>query len=142
MGKVTFKIRQILLVVAICLFFVILAACHKTYYFQQKGIFTAQSPFLELDCCSHSGTLVINGVTYQLDLAFKPNGSGISIFADKDSDQWVLDTIKDDIVFVDKLIWEAETTEKENKLYLTVIRDNISNYAGKTIILEFKPNEG
>ena len=126
---------MLLLVFTICL-----SACHKTYYFQVDGVYCSVDPFIELNCVDNSGTLVIDDVSYELDLAFDPQGRDILIFYAGDENQPQWETIRDDDRYGDKLIWQADTEEKNGKLYLTVTKDNISNYEGKTIVLEFEPN--
>lgn len=85
--------------------------------------------------------MTIGDFSYPLDLAFDSAGGHILIFCEENADAEILDTIREDDVYGGALIWKADTEEKDGKLYLTVTEDNISNYVGKTIVLEFKPYE-
>ena len=98
-------------------------------------------PFIELNCPRMCGTMIIDGTTYQLHLSYSNNGTKIwlrdaDILSQSETDEYgyLLDYDK-------ALIWEADTKEENGKLYLTVTEDNISDYVGKTIVLEFQPYE-
>jgi len=119
----------------------LLSACNKIYYFEKSGIYISQSPYMELDCVKGTGTMIIGDVSYPLDLAFDSAGGHILIFCEENADAEILDTIREDDVYGEALIWKANTKEKNGKLYLTVTKDNISDYVGKTIVLEFQPYE-
>lgn len=128
----------VLPLLASCLF-----GCHGDYYFTKDGIYYSSAPFIELNCPKNSGTMEIDGVIYQLGLAFENNGTKIYIENRELYNQMPTDSNGNPIIFQeDVLLWQADTKTRNGKLYLTVTKDNISNYEGKTIILEFTPNEG
>lgn len=135
--------RKLLLAI---IFFVIvgnLSGCHGEYYFSNEGVYYSEDPYMELNCPAYSGEMTVDGVTYRLGLSFSNNGTEIYI-ANRDLyDQMPTGDSGDPIIDMEAaLLWQADTEIKNGKLYLTVTRDNISDYEGKTVVLEFKPNEG
>ena len=117
-----------------------LCACRGDYYFSKDGIYFCSDPYIEIDCPRNTGILVIGDVEYNLSLSFSNNATYIKLYdaavlenADTDENGDILDMDP-------ALLWRADTEEKNGKLYLTVTKDNVFDYEGKTIVLEFEPN--
>jgi len=85
--------------------------------------------------------MIIDGTAHQLHLGYAHDGTYIKIY-DKDVREQLERDENGYIIDLDAaLLWKADTEEKDGKLYLTVTEDNISNYVGKTIVLEFRSYE-
>ena len=69
--------------------------------------------------------MVIDGIAYDFITAQANDATDITFLNDSSS-------IQDES---DRVIWVANTVLKDEKLYLTITLDNISDYCGKTVVL-------
>ena len=82
----------------------------------------------------------IGGKVYDLGLAYANDGTSITM-----DDPELFDEVNNSDEELTKeaieniTIWQADTVVKDGKLYLTVTKDNISDYEGKTIELKLRP---
>lgn len=70
-------------------------------------------------------------IYYEFASAYEFDGTGMS-FYDKNID---------DGLSPKSIVWVVSCKIKDDKLYMTVDKDNISNYEGKTIVLHQQPLE-
>ena len=124
-----------------CIMCLSLCSCNEIEYQEYKGIWYSEVPFIELNCAYYKGNMILDGVKYRLCLSYANDGSYIEI-----DDQSLVNQIEKDEngnylsgITEDMLLWQADTVVKEGKLYLTVTKDNISDYEGKTIELKLRP---
>lgn len=94
--------------------------CRK-YYWDYNCSWACDEPQVELYEGCGSGRMTIDNVEYEFQTAQANNAIDITLYIEKDGRHQVL--------------WEADTVLKDGKLYLTITRDNISDYEGKTMIL-------
>lgn len=96
----------------------LLTACQK-YYWDYECDWVSESPLIVLrrGGCGN-GYMIIDGIEYQFN-TWQSNDAKEITFCDENNN----------------VIWQADTTLKKDKLFLTVTIDNISNYQGKTIEL-------
>ena len=126
--------KKIRFVIALSLTFILLTSCscvpNKKYYFSYSGIWFSDSPFIVLDCKHHQGVFTISNMTYDIGTAHANNGVNIILYNSA--------IIQPEGGLSDEAyLWVADTKVKNNKLYLTVTEDRISDYEGKTIVLDF-----
>ena len=142
MEKVRTKsIHRFFLVIALSLVASCISGCRGSYYFNNNGTYICEDPYIEFVFPDSSGAMCIDGVTYHLNLGYSNNGTEIFLDNQLLLDQAGLGNSGYNIHSDQALIWRADTEEKNGKLYLTVTKDNVSDYEGKTIVLEFEPNE-
>ena len=141
MEKMISRYRFVVLLFAVIILLGTFTACRGEYFFDNNGIYYSEDPFIEIDCANNRGTMIVDEITYHLSFGYANNGIYIKIY-DEDVRQQLDRNENGHLIGTDSaLIWKADTKEKNGKLYLTVTEDNISNYVGKTIVLEFIPNE-
>ena len=109
-------------------------SCTAKYYYDYHVIWYSEDPYIVFAGDRHYGFMELDGKNYMLDIPHQPHGSKIYFY---DEDKFnESGTIRSDY-----LIWEADTKIKDGQLILTVIVDKVSDYAGKTVILDQKPIE-
>ena len=118
-----------------------LCSCQRIYFFEYEGVWYSEEPFIELNCAYHNGKIKLNGIEYLSCLGYANDGVYVEMYnqnlvdqIEQDENGNYLSDITDDM-----LLWQADTVVKDGKLYLTVTKDNISDYEGKTIELKLRP---
>ena len=104
---------------------------NKQYYYDYHVLWYCDDPYIILGDKNY-GFMELDGKNYMLDIAWAPHGSAIYFF---DEDK-IESGLRDDF-----LIWEADTEIKEGRLFLTIVKDNVSDFEGKTLILNQRPIE-
>ena len=80
---------------------------------------------------SQYAVLIIDGKTYEGRGAWKNDASGIDFY----------DPQIDNGMTEESIVWSVCCKIKNDELYMTVEKDNISDYEGKTIVLHQQPLE-
>ena len=127
----------IALVALLCLSFSFSAcfsSCYKERYYDYHVIWYSEDPYIVFAGDRHYGFMELDGKNYMLEIAWQPHGSEI-YFYDKDK------IGGSGVTRDDYLIWEADTKIADGQLILTVTVDKVSDYEGKTVILNQKPFE-
>ncbi len=124
------KQKYNIVLVLLFLLFSLCACIHEKYFFQYKGVWATDEIPLSLFCQDYNGSLKIEEQTFTLTLSYSPYGHNIVLY----------DATKiypNGGINGNDYLWKADTKVKNNKLYLTVTEDRISDYEGKTIVLDF-----
>lgn len=125
MGKISQKaVILVLALFAACCCISGLAGCQK-YYWDYDCSWVCDNPQIELYQGCGRGRMVIDGIAYGFITAQANDATDITFLSDSSS-------IQDES---DRVIWVADTVLKDEKLYLTITLDNISDYCGKTVVL-------
>lgn len=95
---------------------------HRKYYSDYDCEWVSDDPEIVLNNGCGSGKMIIDGVKYNFSTFMSNNATYIGFYIGDHEDLWV-----------------ADTKLKKGKLYLTVTKDTISNYLGKTIVLYQRP---
>ena len=140
MGKIVYLFSKLVLILSLFLLIACyFVACHTNHYFNSEGVYYSENPRIELIFPEKCGMLELEGTTYELSMGFSNDGTYLNLYdkillsqAERDVQGHLLDADAG-------LLWKTDTVVKSGKLYLTVTKDNISDYEGKTIVLEFKP---
>ncbi len=89
-----------------------------------------------IDALSDSGQLYLY-FTYYSDISTEAS----SAIGTEKLDEASTSYNEDDSECYGSTIWEADSYIRNGKLYLTVVKDYISDWEGKTIVLEQKPRK-
>lgn len=126
-----FKKHSLLLISILLLTLPLLCGCGKKFW-EYDCVWVSDEPYVYIpSSTSQNATLILDGVTYDTNCAWENDGSGID-FYDPEIEHGINDK---------SIIWSVSCKIKEDKLYITVNTDNVSNYEGKTIILHQEPLE-
>ena len=114
------------LIVSIILGMLLCAGCKnlKKVYWDYDCVWYSETPYIYMPAGTSALILEVDGVRYDVTTGKRPDGTGISFY---DNSKGLNDE--------NSLLWETECKLKDDKLYLTIIIDNISDYQGKTIEL-------
>ena len=121
--------QMILSIVVFCIIWVV-NGCGKSFS-HYKCIWVSDSPYIHMRSGSNKATIEINGESKEVFTGYTNNGTEIR-FYDPDIDNGKTD---------ESIIWDTESEVKKGKLYITIVKDNVSDLEGKTIILEQQPLE-
>lgn len=126
MGKIKSKtlFMHLVLICMVCCCSVTLVGCQKKYW-DYDCCWVLDEPKVELYQGCGSGRMTINDVEYEFYTAQSNNATYI-IFYEQSFD------LENGL---EKLLWKADTELIDEKLYLTITIDNISDFEGKTIVL-------
>ena len=124
------KIRKIVVFTILFSMMWIMTGCGK-YFWEYECVWVSDSPYIYMPASSHKVVIEINGEKKDVNAAWANNGRGITFYSDYINDKAIDESI----------IWDAECEIKKGKLYVTIIKDNVSDMEGKTIILEQQPLE-
>ena len=108
------------------------SSCVKCYY-DYHVIWYCDDPYIVFAGDRHYGFMELDGKNYILDIAWSSNGSAIYFYDES--------KIGNSGLSDDTLIWEAKTKLKGGQLILTIVKDNVSTYEGKILILNQRPIE-
>lgn len=115
------RILTVLLVTStVCL----LSACAKKFW-EYDCSWVSEEPYIYITQDHDDAKIQINGQVCEVNTAWKNDGTGIYFYeknAKKDETEDVL--------------WETKTEIKSGRMYLTIVKDNVSDYEGKTFVLE------
>ena len=112
------------LIISIILGILLCVGCKnlgKTYW-SYDCVWYSEKPYVYLIPGGSTAILKIDEQEYNCSTESEPDGTGINFY--------IIDENNNDIY-----LWKAESKIKNDKLYLTVVEDNISDYQGKTIEL-------
>ncbi|MBD5137685.1 MAG: hypothetical protein HDT39_17390 [Lachnospiraceae bacterium] len=126
--KKKFKIEMII-ITTFCTM-LIFSGCGKKFW-DYECVWVSDSPYIYMPANSHAVIIEINGEKKIADTGWKHTGLGITFY----------DPEIDNGTTMESIIWETECEIKKGKLYITIIKDNVSDMEGKTIILEQQPLE-
>ena len=127
------KLKYLFLSCLILIFCFRLAACYlgPKRYFEYHVIWYSDDPFIEFVGDRHrGGKMILDGKEYIVHMTWANDGTDIMIY-DGDQEEATPET----------LIWKADTKVKKGQLIFVVTIDNVSNYDGKTIVLNQRPIE-
>ena len=99
----------------------------KKYYYDYHVIWYCDDPYIVFGGDKHYGFIELDGKNYLLDIAWQAHGSKIYFYDES--------KIESGIERDDFLIWEADTKIKDGQLIFTILKDNVSDYEGETLIL-------
>ena len=105
-----------------------------TFYHEYHVIWYCDDPFIEFIGDEEIGKMTLDGTEYNLLIGHAIRDFRI-YFCNQDI--YVESTITND-----DLIWEGTAEVKDGKLIIKIEKDYVSNYAGKTLILNQRPVEG
>lgn len=114
------------LIISIILGMLLCTGCKnlKKVYWDYDCVWYSKSPYIYMPAGTRFLILEIDGISY--DVASRGSMDGESmIFLDYSKYRYGEESV----------LWEMECKVKNDKLYLTIVEDNISNYQGKTIEL-------
>lgn len=134
------KIKPLLLCCLVCLLCFSLVACRlpwAKYFYDYHVSWYSDDPFVEFvgDDYDGIGKIILNGTEYNFCIAAwdaTTRNAGFGFYN--------YDTHGEELSDED-LIWEGKAEVKDGQLILTIEKDNISNYEGKTIVLNQRPIE-
>lgn len=116
------------LIVLCCLF---LGACtdypRTEHFYDFHVVWYCDDPYIEFVGDERVGQMSLDGVEYDIDVASVPREAGFVIYKLEPDQEGVSE---------DDTIWEGTAEVKDGRLYLTIEKDYISNYEGKTIVLK------
>ena len=107
-------------------------SCNE-YYYDYHVIWYCDDPYIVFQGDRYYGFMELDGKNYMLDIASMAHGSTIYFY---DESKMENGAIREEF-----LIWEADTEIKDGQLFLTILKDNISDYEGKTIVFNQRPVE-
>ncbi len=107
-----------------------LVGCGK-YFWDYECIWVSDSPYINIPVGYHTATIELNGEEKEVYTSWSNDGTEIR-FYDPDIDNGETE---------ESIIWDTECEVKKGKLYITIVKDNVSDMEGKTIILEQQPLE-
>ncbi len=101
------------------------------YFYNYHVVWYSDDPFIEFvgDDPDFSGIIILNGKEYTIYIGTSPGTTRFVGFT------FYNYTTLGEMTSNDDLIWEGKAEVKDRKLYLTVEKDYVSDYAGKTIVL-------
>lgn len=97
------------------------------FYHEFHVIWYCDDPFIEFIGDEEVGKMTLDGIEYDLGIGHAIRDFRIYFY---DREKYSESTATND-----DLIWEGKAEVKDGKLYLTVEKDYVSDYAGKTIVL-------
>ena len=123
MKKTYIKIE---LIISIILGMLLCTGCKnlKKVYWDYDCVWYSENPYIYMPAGTSLLTLEVDGIKYDVALIGNMDGESIT-FLDYSKYRY------DEMV----VLWEVESKVKNDKLYLTIVEDNISDYQGKTIEL-------
>ena len=100
-------------------------------YWNYDGVWYSENPYIYMPTGTNLIKIEVDGIRYDVATREEPDGTGM-IFLDyskyKNGEEVIL--------------WQVGCNLKNDKLYLTIIVDNISDYQGKTIeLIQIPDNE-
>ena len=139
-SKTLYKRKYLLLCCIVSVFCLYLEACTCSwvkYFDDYHVVWYCDDPFIEFigDDEENIGKIILDGTEYTIIIA-NLNGnihySYVSFYRAPPSGE---------ALSGEDLIWDGKAEVKDGKLYLTVAKDNVSTYEGKTIVLNQRPVE-
>ena len=127
-NKKNFKILIVLMTIFCAM--LIFSGCGKKFW-EYECVWVSESPYIYMPANSHAVIIELNGEKKIADIGWKHTGLEISFY----------DPEIDNGITMESIIWETECEIKKGKLYITIIKDNVSDMEGKTIVLEQQPLE-
>ena len=123
MKKTYIKIE---LIISIILGMLLCTGCKnlKKVYWDYDCVWYSENPYIYMPAGTSLLTLEVDGIKYDVALIGNMDGESIT-FLDYSKYRY------DEMV----VLWEVESKVKNDKLYLTIVEDNISDYQDKTIEL-------
>lgn len=118
------KLKYFVIVMLVVLFTCVGCKKLSKSYWDYDCVWYSETPYIYMPTGTNAMVLEVDGVRYDVTTGERPDGTGISFY---DNSKGLNDE--------NSLLWETECKLKDDKLYLTVIIDNISDYQGKTIEL-------
>ncbi len=119
------RVIVINIITVVALFFLLTGFnCNKTFM-DYDCIWYSENPYIYFATDMLDATIEVNGEKIEVDIAGTYDGTRI-LFQKKSNEGHNEEDI----------IWYTKSEIKDGKLYLTIIKDNVSDYEGKTIVLE------
>lgn len=118
------KIYFSLFKVFTCIVILLLCGCQKKIW-EYDCNWISEEPYIFISLKNYNAAIEIDGVNYDAELACSNDGRNLYFYkgeSNEDLDETVL--------------WEAEIRVNNDKLYLTVMKDNVSDYEGEEFVLE------
>ena len=119
------------LIISIILGMLLYTGCKnlKKVYWDYDCVWYSESPYIYMPAGGNKAVLEISGTKYNCSTEAEPGGVGINFYVEGTNDE-------------DIYLWKTECKVKNEKLYLTIVEDNISDYEGKTIeLIQIPDNE-
>ncbi len=113
----------LLLIACLCL-----PGCEKKFM-DYECAWVCGEPYICIATDSHRAYLEIDGEIREFDGAWGCDGASIYLY----------DIFLEGSLTEDALVWEAECEIKKGRLYLTVVKDHVSQCQGRTFVLKQRP---
>ena len=118
------KKKQLIILLFVCIYLCVGCKKLSKTYWDYDGVWYSENPYIYMPAGTRFLILEIDGISY--DVASRGSMDGESmIFLDYSKYRYGEESV----------LWEMECKVKNDKLYLTIVEDNISDYQGKTIEL-------
>ena len=122
-----FKVVILCFSFVFCFFMFVGCRDFSKYYWDYNCNWVSENPKIVLYQGARNGEMTIDNIHYEFYTRRANNAKYIYFYIVKNDD------------FESKTyLWKADTTLKDNKLYLKITEDYISDYQGKILVLEQK----
>ncbi len=107
------------------------------YFDDYHVVWYCDDPFIEFvgDDEENIGKIILDETKFTILIACSPGTTDYSYFTFYNFPS------PGEALSGEDLIWDGKAEVKDGKLYLTVTKDNVSTYEGKTIVLNQRPVE-
>ena len=114
------------LIISIILGMLLCAGCKnlKKVYWDYDCVWYSETPYIYMPAGTSLLILEVDGIKYDVTSLKDMDGESITFL---DYSKYIYGEVV--------VLWEAKCKVKNDKLYLTIVEDNISDYQGKTIEL-------
>ena len=107
-------------------------SCAENYH-DYHVIWYCEEPYIVFQGDRNYGFMQLDGKNYILDISSVAHSSKIYFYDESKRENGV---VREEFT-----IWEADSEIKDGQLYLTILKDYVSDYEGKTIVLNQRPVE-
>ena len=133
MKKTKILIVSCLSLILICFSLVACVYPWTKFYHNFHVVWYCDDPFIEFIGDAETGKMTLDGIEYNLGIGHDIRDFGI-YFYNKD-------LYDESTATNDDLIWKGKAKLKDGQLIITIEKDYVSNYEGKTIVLNQRPIE-
>lgn len=113
-----------IIIVIVTLFMLTGFNCSDAYW-NYDCVWYSENPYIYMPSNGTYAIIELEGNKVDVDTSKDFDGTAITFYKHSDGANSEED-----------LIWDTKSEIKDGKLYLTIIKDNVSDYEGKTIVLE------
>ena len=107
---------------------ILITGCGKQIWdYSNERSWVSNEPYVEINYGDMLGYIELDGNITEFKLSFENTGKGVDFYREEISGE--------------DIIWECSCELKDDKLYLTIDKDNVTDKQGETIILEQQEEE-